>query len=85
MVSWNEVRHKILEIHGHFVSDPLYLSLNYGNCYNQGKHPNTSDNHWDLFRDAILLHEPYSEERCLFLFGLLDDAQKEILRELLEL
>ena len=85
MVSWNNVRHRILLIAGHFVTDYLYLSLNYGNCYNQGKHPNTDHNHWFMFENAILQHEPYSEERSLFLFGILNEAQKEILRELLEL
>lgn len=61
MVQWEDVRNKLFEMYGNvqpFVTDLFYISLNYGYCYNQGKHQNTSNEHWQMFELAILNNEP---------------------------
>ena len=40
-------------------NDHLLLALNYGYCFNQGRHPNTSDADWLMFVDGI--KSAYSE------------------------
>ena len=42
-----------------WCNDTLALQLNYGNCYNEGRHANTSDEDWTLFEEAI--ESDYSE------------------------
>ena len=43
-----------------FANDELALELNHGNCWNEGRHPDTNDSDWELFKEAI--DEAYSED-----------------------
>jgi hypothetical protein len=67
-----------------WATDILYLALNYGYCYFEGKHPSTPIEHWKLFENSMKTHEPYSEEICKNLFNLMNNDQKNILQTLLE-
>lgn len=42
-----------------WADDHLCLQLNHGFCYNNGKHPDTTDEEWKMFLDL----GEYSEER----------------------
>ena len=39
--------------------DHLLLALNYGYCFNQGRHPKTSDADWTMFKNGM--NRNYSE------------------------
>jgi hypothetical protein len=52
-------------------NDDLALELNHNYCWNQGRHPFTNDEDWDLFETVI--NEPYTEE----LYNMLKDRLKE--------
>ncbi len=87
MISWNYVRDILSEPDSSgicWITDTLYLALNYGYCYNEGKHQNTLVEHWELFTNAIRTNEAYSEQQCEYLFSLLNDSQKDILVNYLE-
>ncbi len=67
-----------------WATDLLYLALNYGYCYFEGKHPSTPFEHWKLFENAMKTREGYGEEICKNLFNLMNNEQKNILQTLLE-
>ena len=39
--------------------DHLLIALNYGYCFQQGRHPKTSDCDWEMFKNGI--RSKYSE------------------------
>lgn len=88
MVQWVDICNKLIEMNG--VQEPFhtyffYISLNYGGPFMEGKHQNTLQQHWEMFHNAILNNEPNTEERCLFLFGIMNQEQKDILFYYLDL
>ena len=87
MITWEYVRTFLSEPDSEgdiWATDILYLALNHGYCYLDGKHPCTSSEHWDLFICAIKNHEGYGEEICRNLFNQMNNDQKEVLQMLLE-
>ena len=46
-----------------WADDDLALELNYGNCLNDGRHPNTTDDDWALFLETFVEPIVYSEDK----------------------
>ena len=57
-----------------WCDDHICLALNWNQCLMKGRHPKTSDEHWNAFIED----EPYSEERYNKLLALLSPEQLKI-------
>lgn len=87
MITWKYVRTFLIQPDSEgdiWATDILYIALNYGYCYFEGKHPCTPNQHWHLFISAVKNHEGYSEEICRNLFNIMNSDQKDVLQMLLE-
>lgn len=70
---WQTVRSVLLDDDEPWINDHLLLALNYGNCFLQGKHPQTSDADW-MFICMIQVREDYGYDQttCYELYKRLD-------------
>lgn len=73
---WQAVRHVLISGDELWVNDHLILALNYGNCFMQGKHQQTSDSDWQLICD---IHDRenygYDQATCYELYRRLDEQR----------
>ena len=60
-----------------WADDDLALELNYGNCLNDGRHPNTTDDDWALFLEGFVEPIVYSEDRYRRLEKRLEERKKK--------
>ena len=60
-----------------WADDDLALELNYGNCLNDGRHPNTNDDDWALFLEGFVEPIVYSEDRYRRLEKRLEERKKK--------